>query len=194
MAGASFYCCPPRLRRNLKRRQRLALRPSRPNRVQYQLPAAETFFPCCFSAFIFCSRGIHKLCRLNHHKVTSRHASLRAFITSPITHARPPVADTERVVIFLSFYSSSDTCPQYLSAANTSCSGARSPLRSMEKRVPQSTKRATGAPSAVLAYGVGLIPHLFVPSMLLWSSSRARLQRLACGGLEQLASRMKHLT
>lgn len=66
-------------------------------------------------------------------------------------------------MIFLSFYSSSDTCPQYLSAANTSCSGARSPLRSMEKRVPQSTKRATGAPSAVLAYGVGLIPHLFVP-------------------------------
>ncbi|KAL7902255.1 hypothetical protein HDV63DRAFT_12695 [Trichoderma sp. SZMC 28014] len=151
---------PTRLRRNLKRRQRLALRPSRPNRVISYLLQKPFFF---FSVFLL-SSSIHEAFETLLSQVTSRQLAdeaLRIQLPTPVPSGR--YGD---IVIFLSFYSSSDTCPQYLSAANTSCSGARSPPRSMEKRVPQSTKRATGAPSAVLAYGVGLIPHLFVSILL----------------------------
>jgi hypothetical protein len=78
-------------------------------------------------------------------------------------YPRPhPVADTETVVIFLSFYSSSDTAPNILVLRMRLVRGRGHRLDPWRNGSPNQL-RATGAPSAVLAYGVGLIPHLFVP-------------------------------
>jgi hypothetical protein len=60
-------------------------------------------------------------------------------------------------VIFLSFYSGTGTCPQYLSATSARGRGHRLD-RSMEKRAPPLNYWRSG----LGPYDVGLIPHLFL--------------------------------